>query len=366
MNLTDLQVELRAIEEHIAMLHGEIERMKPQTEEEKKTDFEQITRLAEEHQIVNRSILSAPTEIKKLIFSSMSYILLLEEKDFYNRILYLCRLSKGCGFTVSAEELYRIGLEFEMPDLHKLSNDISDYKYPYLVESFIMANLSEEASVNILSIIADLARFFDVSKEEIRVLGMMAKSVLIDDMDYMLNMPVPSRNMWSGKLRDYIDEGWITEHRTLCDVLCIRKYSKKKSTYHSSFIGSMNSTLQSEVEYTDETPCVIKNRLQAGTIVKKGDVICTYSEKELKKKDNKYKNTTLLTGVLEIQERQNPEYITTEKEITAPCDGVVFFIEDIRSGVVKEHPDKYIAIYVVSYFDYYKEFCKWYNTKFNA
>ena len=35
MNLTDLQLELRSIEEHIANLHSEIEKMKPQPVEEK-------------------------------------------------------------------------------------------------------------------------------------------------------------------------------------------------------------------------------------------------------------------------------------------------------------------------------------------
>lgn len=39
MNLTDLQVELRLIEEHIAGLHNEIENMKPKTEEQKIIDF---------------------------------------------------------------------------------------------------------------------------------------------------------------------------------------------------------------------------------------------------------------------------------------------------------------------------------------
>ena len=33
-------MELRSIEEHISQLHNEIEKMKPQIEEEKKTDFE--------------------------------------------------------------------------------------------------------------------------------------------------------------------------------------------------------------------------------------------------------------------------------------------------------------------------------------
>lgn len=195
MNLTDLQVELRNIEEHIVTLHNEIEKMKPKTEEEKKADFDQITKLAGENPIVNKSIRSASDESKKLMFSSFAYVLLLEETDFYNRILYLCRLAKGCDFNTSAEDLYKMGLGFVTSDLSRLSNDIEAYKYTYLVELLIVANLSEEASVNILYMIADIARMFEISKEEIRVLGMVAKGVLINDENYVIGMPIPSKNM---------------------------------------------------------------------------------------------------------------------------------------------------------------------------
>lgn len=51
MNFTELQMELRSIEEHISQLHNEIEKMKPQIEEEKKTDFEAISRLARKHPV---------------------------------------------------------------------------------------------------------------------------------------------------------------------------------------------------------------------------------------------------------------------------------------------------------------------------
>jgi len=37
MNLTELQVQLRSIEEHISDLQAEIEKMKPQPEDEKKS-----------------------------------------------------------------------------------------------------------------------------------------------------------------------------------------------------------------------------------------------------------------------------------------------------------------------------------------
>ena len=65
MNLTDLQIELRNIEEHISQLQAEVEKMKPQTEKEKKEDFETITRLARKHPISSLSISNAPQILQK-------------------------------------------------------------------------------------------------------------------------------------------------------------------------------------------------------------------------------------------------------------------------------------------------------------
>ena len=56
MNLTDLQVELKSIEEYIAVLQTEIEKMKPKTEEQRTIDFKQITILAENSTVVNEDI----------------------------------------------------------------------------------------------------------------------------------------------------------------------------------------------------------------------------------------------------------------------------------------------------------------------
>lgn len=89
MNLTDLQIELRNIEEHISQLQTEIEKMKPQTEKEKKEDFETITRLARKHPISSLSISNAPQILQKEFVDSLSYLLLSEEKDKYSRLLYL-------------------------------------------------------------------------------------------------------------------------------------------------------------------------------------------------------------------------------------------------------------------------------------
>lgn len=163
MNLTDLQVELKSIEEYIAVLQTEIEKMKPKTEEQRTIDFKQITILAENSTVVNEDIKKMSEQTKKLMFSSLSYIILKEENDFYNRILYLTRLAKGSEFNTSAEDIYKYGLEFEMKDINNLIQDIKEYRYTYIIEALIIVNISENASTDMLSIIADIASMMDLS-----------------------------------------------------------------------------------------------------------------------------------------------------------------------------------------------------------
>lgn len=337
MNLTDLQLELRSIEENIANLHSEIEKMKPQPAEEKKADFKQITKLAEKNPIKINSIFEATIETQKIIISSLAYMLLLDESDFYSRLLYLCRLAKGCGYDVTAEDIYKSGLEFEMSDINNLCNTIAEYKYSYLVEALLIANYSKEASVEVLSLIADVAQLLDVSKEQLRVLGTTAKGVLMNDMDILLDIPVPSKNMWSGKLRDYLTIQWIEDKRYSCGILCTKQYVKRANTIFSA-LGNISAD-----EYKELSPCTIKKRLQAGSIVRKGDVICSYIE----------------------QEQKEAYYSASkEKSIVAPCDGIVYFVDGKKNDIKKDKSDKFIAIYVVSYFDDYSEFVVWHQKKF--
>lgn len=342
MNLTELQVELRSIEEHISTLHSEIERMKPQTEEEKKADFESITKLASKHPIKNDKIASASIEIKKLFIGSLSYILLIEEKDIYSRLLYLCRFSKGCGYEVSAEDIYRIGLEFEMNDLDKLCRDLKEYKYTYLVEAFIIANLSEEASVNMLMLIADIAKILGCDKEEIQVIAQVAKSKLMDNVDLLRDIPTPSEDCWIGMFTEYIPHQWIVSQRKYCGMICTDRYLAEDTTQNGyasgegvlSFLERLEMILgevSDEKDRDNRHSDVLKKKLETGSVVEKGEEILVY-EKDGKK-----------------------------KVITASADGIVFFIEYEEEGESRTKKDKYIDAYVVSYFDDYDDFCNWHR-----
>lgn len=323
MTLTDLQVELRNIEEHISQLHTEIEKMKPQTNEQKKKDFETITKLAKQHPIDGIEISNASEVLQKEFVKGLSYLLTLEEKDIYPRLLYLSRLAIGCGLKETAEDIYKLGLEFEVKDIEKICNDLQQYKYSFLIESFIIANFSEATSINMLTVIADIASMMDLDKEEIQVLALVAKSRLLKNLEILKTMSVSSVNKWSGKLGDYIPKELIISQRIECVTICTEKNLKIDwdSIYERMYAkGKVLKSITGKKSYYTKTPCVIEQQLQSGSFVKSGDTIFIYKE-------------GIATKVT--------------KTIKAPKDGIVFFIEEEKKGEVEERNDKYLAVYVV-------------------
>lgn len=363
MNLTDLQLELRSIEEHIANLHSEVEKMKPQTEKEKKEDFETITRLARKHPISSLSISNAPQILQKEFVDSLSYLLLSEEKDKYSRLLYLCRLASGCNLNLSAEQIYQNGLAYGIDDLERSIKELQDYKDTMLIEAFVLASLSENTSHNMLSIIADIAKMMGCDKEEIRVLALVAKAKLTDDINIINSMPVPSKSMWCGKLGDYISSDWVMKQRIKCVSVCVEKNTKKSTSSSGGiFAAALASSLGEDniAKYDKKRTCVIKNQKVNGSIVKKGEMIVEYEE-EVKVKKEKTTSSASFRGFSAIIEARSaarsivePETKMEKRTVNAPCNGVVYYKEISQKGDVAEAPDKYLEVYVVSYFDDFK------------
>lgn len=346
MNLTQLQQELRMIEDHIVALHGEIENMKPREAEERKTDYDRITQLAKKNPVENLVIKEAPSEIKKMIMGNLSNFILSEEDDFTERLLFLTRLAVGSDLEPSAEKLYQIGLEFEFGNLEQFSQLDREYKDTFLVEALILANLTRKASDKMLNQIADLAAVMDYDKEELRVLGMVAKGVLLADLDFVLGMPVPKENIWRGRLRDFFTEDWLKEKRVLCGKICVKKVSYLYS-YMDAVLGKSKEELQYIIQKTK-----ILNQLEDGSIVKKDTIVCKYKESEsILDSDREFvlgKPFSFMNKAAKIEEsRPTMQEVT----MTAPCNGVLNVIKYTYASEVKGKQDEYEAFYVVSYFD---------------
>lgn len=367
MNFTELQMELRSIEEHISQLHNEIEKMKPQIEEEKKTDFEAISRLARKHPVKNAKLTKALPDVKKTFIRGLAYLIVTEETDAYDRLLYLTRLSIGCGLDMTAEEIYKSGLEFEAADIERLCTDLMEYKYTYLVEAFIIANLSDEPAANIFSVIADVAKVMGFDKEKLRVTAQVAKAKLTNNLDILKELPVPSKNQWSNQFSEYISHDWIVEQRIELRRICTVMFKAKRTLnaellkgmeMDETFAGQQVKKRFAGSASVKNHPCEITKRIKAGSVVKKGDVLCVYIEKEKKPPRETDFYGSILPNFYKADDSLCDE---TEITLTAPCNGIAFFIEDKVESEAANKKDEYISVYVTSYFDEYNDFCKWYR-----
>lgn len=340
MNLTELQIQLRSIEEHISDLQAKIEKMKPHPEDEKKVMFEKITEMASKYPLENRRFPTTSNIDVKTYISCLAYISLADDSNIYDKLLFLCRLSHGMGLPMSSEDVFRMGLEIDEKYFDKNCSELKSQKYSFLADALILANITEEATEASFRLIADIAKIFECEKEELRVAAMVAKAVLIEDFNILKQIPVPSKKRWMGQLREHIPLSWIESQRVKCGEVCTEQYVNLYAA-QTAMLRRMGITHNLyPVKCERKNPCIIKKRLNTGMVVKKGEVLLLYEEKV-----------------------NNYETMVEKESLTAPCDGVVFFIESNKKSGVSGHMDKFLEVYVVSYFDNYDEFCDWHKKK---
>ena len=334
MNLIEIQSELKDVEKQISQINLKIEKMKSKPEEEKKNNFALISKMAKRHPIKRITITTAPEWVKKKFIGGLAYLILTEDSKISARLLYLCRISIGCGIELSAEDIYKAGLEFEIGDIEELE----DYKYSFLVEALIIANMTETeyVSFNMFGLIADIANILVCDKEEIRVLAQVAKSVLVGNTDLMDDIPLPSNHQWYGRFNDYIPKEWIVSKRKLYGVLCMDRY-KHYYTKRGLMYKITYSLDELQNEFIEEHPCVIKNKIESGNPVKKGDVICVYEEIISSNEDESF-----LGPNSPRRER---------KEVVAEENGIVILTEVEKRGEVLDKNDKYLGITMISFYD---------------
>lgn len=289
MNLTEVQSELDNIEKNISRLKSEIVKMNLSKIEEKKItiDYGKITEMAKKAPITINTIKNERFETAETLLSALSCLVSAEDEGFGKRLLYLNRLYIGCGHEMSAEEICKCGFEFDIEKLRQICEENANYKYTFLVEAFIILNLSGDISEKLLSCITDMAEILSCDKEEIGVTATVAKSVLLGNPDCLLQAPVQTKR-WVGRFRDYIPHEWIVKNR---------KYLPKYP----------ESQIYNNIRY----------RKQKYDMVKAGDVLIKY------KKIDDSKMT----------------------EVIAPCDGIFLYTKDNGSLCVVSYFDRYTDWY---------------------
>ena len=327
MNLTELQMQLRSVEEQMAELQTEIEKMKPKPESEKKLIYNKITKLAQKYPIENKRSFNISEVVAKAYVSCLAHIIVADEDKIYDKLLYLTRIAYGMGLNASADDIILMGMDFDKNDFENACVELKDIKYAFLTDALILVNINEQASEDAFALIADMAQALGCDKEDVRAAGFVAKAVLKNDFYILDKMPAPSKNTWQGQLRQYIPDEWLASKRIQC--------------------GEIITQIYNTLSLVEQQPCMIDNILKAGSIVRRGEELVVY-------KKAIYGNS--FWSRLTVMKWDN-------KQIYSPCDGIVFFIEKNKFDSLSSNTKTIWSVYVVSYFDDYESLYKWHTNR---
>ena len=346
MGLAELQKDLRDIENQIELLNSKIEKMKPKNSDKLQEEFNEITRMAKKYPIENLGISQASELLQKEFISGLSYLICTVQTDINERLLYLCRLAGGTSVPVSAEDIYKSGLEWKIEDIERMCEDLDDYKYSFLVEAFIIANLSGNVSEEMLSFIADIASLMKLDKNDIRISAQIAKSKLLNDTSVLDELSWMKENRWSGMFDDYIPEEWFIANRQQCACVHLDEYGKKGLIFFN----------------TISKKDIVKYTLSSSDIVNKDDKVFSY-----------------LTQKITSSRTENGDI----KNVCAPKSGMICYVENRKKvetefseeikkeyrleeddlkgilGISENELEKFMTVYIVSPLDDINKIVKW-------
>ena len=340
MNLTELQVQLRNVEKQISQLSEEIEKMKP-TKQELKVDCDAITRVAKQYPINELDICHAPEQLRKEFVSMLMYLFVADDSELSERLLYLTRLAAGCKLKMDAKDVYQSALAIEMDDVERLSSELADYRYSFVIEAFVVANLTAEMDKDTWTLLADVAQLMKCDDEEIVVLSHVAKYKLTGDTQYLDDIPLPKTNRWSGKLREYIPRDWVKSKRM--NVISIRRVGPIRTNYK---LG----------DYWVEIP--ENNKRFNGALVNIGENVGSYYQLHVSNEDDRL----LRVGVSYIDQIYLREKV--QCMVTATANGVVYWWEGLIPLVDNKDKKRYCTeAYIVSPFDDYDALKLWLDNR---
>lgn len=311
MDLTELQVNLRNIEEDIGRLQTEIEKMKPKTNLAQKENFTRIDKIAKVHALQNKFLLRENDAVKKAYLTCLSYIMLADEVDIYDKLIYITRIGYGINADLSSEDIYKAGRDMDKEYLEDVCMDLSSLKYCFIADALIVANIKGQAATSVLTLIADLAQFMQCTKADFNVITAVVKAVLTNNFDMLkeIDAMLPDNRNWTKQLSIYVPKWWIVKQRVEC------------GRYNDGYIFLKDTKFD-----------LVKEN---NSFVKKKEKIADYEERHLMLKSSQ-KNICVVA-----------------------CDSGILFVEKYKEKAVDQTWDKYV-LYICSYFDDYDDFCQWF------
>lgn len=322
MNLAELQNELRAIGNKVNELETAVAQMKPKTEDEKAGAYKAITNLAIRYPLTRRGLDEAGENTRNMYIKVLAGMAFSEEDFQEERLLYVARIAAGISKeNFSLEQIVAQGSRLDGSDMENMCADIEPVRDHFLLDAFTVANICGKASEKMLSILAEFVIVLDCSHEDVEVLAAVSKGILTEDFNGLDAIECEIARKWSMKFRRIIPEQWLVERRVFCGM-----YKKNRGTSNNEWYSVM---LWEEHR--------VFSRKKAGAVVHSGEEMVLLKMGGLFS-DNK------------------------KKSISAPKDGIVYFIENAIRNENTNSSEKYVMVYVVSGFDNYEDFCRWYRS----
>ena len=181
MSQTDLRAELSKltgqVDERPSALRGAMTKAgvpdKPQVE----ADFAGITREVVRHPLVLEELCKASQLQQKLFLSALAYLTALDEEALGDKLYYVCRLTEGCKYPVTAEDLRQMGLAYVPQDVYGLGKILGDLGRRFMVEALVVANMAGAAPPAVREVLVSLAYSCGIHTDQVRELGRAARAI---------------------------------------------------------------------------------------------------------------------------------------------------------------------------------------------
>lgn len=207
-----------------------------------------------------------------------------------NRLVIIQWLLSQSRLDMELEELFKESLRISSDTFGEIVEVLpKQYRDYFVVDALIVANVCGQANEDVLGYIVNLCTILGIDKEQLRILSIVARGVLKQDL---------------GRIKK-------------SDLQFVLEYAKKFRHYLNTEL--IQKTLRSQrtiaVEVPDSGHSSFKWKVKQQAEIEKGDVIASY--------------------------KKGSSYYGTLVEVTAPCSGTIFQFRNncINYGIIAHETD---------------------------
>lgn len=212
MNITDIQLELRKIEEQLKALEVELEEFKPDKNKINESQLKEIERLAKKIPIKNKAIKAADESVKKYYIQFLSMLAYNDGKKVEDKLLFICRVAYGADYNLSASEIKLLGADTNQNTPGDIIDQVGKYYMWLITDALIVASLGGTPSEDNIKLITTVASTMGCSREDMKIISTVVTCVLKNNFDPLDKLEINS-GKYLGIFTRYLPEEWLIKRR---------------------------------------------------------------------------------------------------------------------------------------------------------